>query len=77
MSLNILFDNGTHKVESAGVPYVPTKEDTERQWRDDELSRTDELVKLPDYPVDLLPYRDALRAYPQQVDFPNNERPTI
>lgn len=53
------------------------KEDTERQWRDNELLRTDELVKLPDYPVDLLPYRASLRAYPQQVSFPNGTRPAI
>lgn len=49
----------------------------ERQWRDAELSRTDKLVKLPDYPVDLLPYRALLRDYPQQPDFPNGTRPTM
>lgn len=58
--------------------YSPEKkEDTERYWRDSELLRTDELVKLPDYPVDLLPYRIALRDYPGQVDFPNGARPSI
>ncbi len=54
-----------------------SKETLERQWRDSELLRTDELVKLPDYPVDLLPYRQLLRDYPQQPDFPNVTRPTI
>lgn len=67
----------THKVESVGTLYAPTKEDTERQWRDGELVRTDELVKLPDYPVDLLPYRAELRDYPQQADFPNGTRPAL
>ena len=77
MSLNTIFNNGTHKIESAGTLYIPTKEDTERAWRDGELLRTDALVKLPDYPVDLLPYRAALRVYPEQADFPNGTRPVI
>ncbi len=77
MSLNTIFESDTHKVESAGVLYIPTKEDIERQWRDSELLRTDELVKLPDYPVDLSPYRAALRDYPQQPDFPNGVRPSL
>lgn len=67
----------THKIESDGVIYIPTKEDTERKWRDSELLRTDDLVKLPDYPVDLLPYRVLLRDYPATGDFPNGVRPSI
>lgn len=77
MSLNTIYDNGKHKIESAGVIHIPTKEDIEREWRDNELLRTDELVKLPDYPVDLLPYRATLRDYPQQPDFPNGARPSL
>ena len=53
------------------------KETIERQWRDAELLRTDELVKLPDYPVDLLPYRVELRDYPDQPGFPDGERPSL
>ena len=75
--MNIISQTATHKVESSGVLYVPTKTDTERAWRDSELLRTDELVKLPDYPVDLLPYRVLLRDYPASIDFPNGERPTL
>jgi len=75
--MNIILETATHKIESSGVLYVPTKEDIERQWRDSELLRTDELVKLPDYPVDLLPYRISLRDYPAQSGFPNGTRPTI
>ena len=56
--------------------YQVSIEFTERTWRDSELVRTDELVKLPDYPIDLLPYRVALRDYPAQPDFPNSTRPT-
>jgi len=54
-----------------------SKSNTEREWRDSELLRTDGLVKLPDYPVDLLAYRLELRDYPAQSDFPNGTRPTI
>ena len=75
--MNTLLETATHKIESAGVIYIPTKADAEREWRDSELSRTDELVKLPDYPVDLLPYRAELRNYPAQPDFPNGTRPTL
>ena len=54
-----------------------SNESIERQWRDSELLRTDEIVKLPDYPVDLLSYRTELRNYPAQPDFPNGTRPTL
>lgn len=56
---------------------APDKSTTERAWRDSELSRTDEFVKLPDYPVDLLPYRVELRDYPAKFDFPNGDRPIV
>ena len=75
--MNIISQTVTHKIESAGVLYVPNKEDTERNWRDSELLRTDALVMLPDYPIDLIGYRAALRAYPDQVDFPTGDRPIL
>lgn len=75
--MNIILETATHKIESAGVIYTPTKSDLEREWRDSELIRTDELVKLPDYPIDLLPYRVELRDYPVSANFPNGTRPTI
>jgi len=55
----------------------PDKSVIERQWRDSELSRTDKLIILPDYPIDLRAYRMELRDYPQQSDFPNGTRPTL
>lgn len=55
----------------------PDKSITERQWRDSELLRTDKLIILPDYPVDLLPYRMKLRDYPDKFDFPNGDRPAM
>jgi len=56
---------------------VILKEHDERSWRDSELIRTDELVKLPDFPQDLLAYRQLLREYPQSNNFPNGVRPII
>lgn len=62
----------------------PTEEDIlqqkiseEKSWRNEELVRTDALVILPDYPYSeqLLTYRQELRDYPQQEDFPNGTRP--
>ncbi len=73
--MNIISETATHKVESAGTLYVPSKSDLEREWRDSELLRTDDLVILPDYPTDLLAYRISLRNYPASDNFPNGTRP--
>lgn len=73
--MNTILETNTHKIETVGTLYVPTKGDTERQWRDSELLRTDRFVVIPDYPTDLLTYRAALRDYPSQPDFPNGTRP--
>ena len=64
-------------VNGAFVPPVINKEVEERKWRDSELSRTDSLVMLPDYPVDLLAYRVLLRNYPDSDNFPNGTRPAL
>jgi len=74
--MNIISETPTHKIESSGTVYTPTKADIEREWRDSELLRTDRFVVIPDYPTDLLTYRAELRAYPGQSDFPNGTRPT-
>lgn len=57
---------------------VKTKEEEEREWRDSELSRTDSLMLLPDYPYkkQLTVYRQALRGWPATEDFPDT-RPTL
>ena len=77
MTLNTIYETKSHSAKTQGIVYAQTKEDTERKWRDDELKRTDELMLLPDYPVDLTVYRQELRDYPSQPDYPNGERPTI
>jgi len=49
----------------------------EKIWRDYELSSSDFIVPLIDHPkhAAYLVYRQELRDYPQQADFPNGTRP--
>lgn len=57
--------------------YEKSKADIERDWRDSELLRTDRFAAVNDYsdPVGIAAYRQALKDYPQQPDFPNGTRP--
>jgi hypothetical protein len=50
----------------------------EIEWRDSELTKTDSLILLPDYPYkeQLTAYRQALRDWPATEDFPDT-RPTL
>ena len=54
------------------------KEITEREWRDSELLRTDRFAAVNDYSdaTGLATYRQELKDYPQQPDFPDGARPT-
>lgn len=49
----------------------------ERAWRDQELFATDYIVPLVDHPkhYEYMMYRQELRDYPSQSDFPNGQRP--
>ena len=49
----------------------------EKNWRNNELSESDWIVQTPDHPKrDLyITYRQELRDYPSQEDFPNGTRP--
>jgi len=49
----------------------------ERSWRDNELASTDFIVPLVDHPKHnaYMIYRQLLREYPNQADFPNGQRP--
>lgn len=53
-------------------------EDTEREWRNNELANSDAIIKVGDHPERLKYelYRELLRDWPQTVDFPNT-RPTL
>ena len=77
--MNVIFETSTHKTESVGTLYIPEKSDTERNWRDSELLRTDALYLLDDYPAsaELKAYRRKLRNYPGTNNFPNGDRPIL
>lgn len=49
----------------------------ERGWRDSKLQATDFIVPLTDHPkhAAYMTYRQELRDYPAQSDFPNGTRP--
>ena len=49
-----------------------------REWRDQELARTDVLILLPDHPDkdNLTAYRQKLRDWPSTGDFPDT-KPTL
>jgi hypothetical protein len=77
------YDNGTF-TEKHFYKYNPTeeqllkeKESGEREWRDRELASTDFIVPLVDHPKHsvYMTYRQELRDYPNQADFPNGTRP--
>ncbi len=54
------------------------KEAEARQWRDAELSFTDQASQTPDWPNrdNILSYRAALRDWPSTEDFPDT-KPTL
>ncbi len=58
-------------------PTTEEKIEEERQWRDVELKNTDWIVPVTDHPQHdaYLTYRQELRDYPSQSDFPNGTRP--
>lgn len=62
----------------------PTEEDLlehkkqlEKDWRNQELFATDYIVPTTDHPkhAAYMTYRQELRDYPSQPDFPNGQRP--
>jgi hypothetical protein len=52
-----------------------TKE--EKEWRDSELKASDFIIPLTDHPQHsvYIVFRQELRDYPSQLDFPNSTRP--
>lgn len=66
----------TYDAETGTFAFTQAQiEDQERAWRNAELSRTDTLMLLPDYPGKeaLMTYRQALRNWPNTSDFPNTK----
>jgi hypothetical protein len=56
---------------------LEAKKQDEREWRDQELINTDWIVPVVDHPKHsvYMAYRQELRDYPSQPDFPNGKRP--
>lgn len=79
--LKYTYPNGAIEIKTYTKPYELTQEDIaneERLWRNSELKGTDWIVSVTDHPqhAAYLVYREELRNYPQQADFPNGDRPT-
>ena len=64
-------------VFSAPVKTLEEKTAEEKFWRDYELKASDFIVPLTDHPqhAAYMTYRQELRDYPAQEDFPNGTRP--
>lgn len=64
-------------VFSAPVKTLEEKTAEEKEWRDSELQSSDFIVPLTDHPkhAAYMAYRQELRDYPAQTDFPNGTRP--
>jgi len=64
-------------VFSAPVKTLEEKTAEEKFWRDSELQSSDFIVPLTDHPqhAAYMTYRQELRDYPAQADFPNGTRP--
>jgi len=62
----------------APTPVEPTAEETERMWRDSELSATDYIMPLSDHPQRdaYITYRESLRQWPSTSLFPTT-RPEL
>ena len=75
--LRYVYDNGTTLEKTHHDP-MPTTEEIEaeaREWRDSELSSTDNVAQTPDYPNRdaLLTYRQELRDWPSTDTFPDTK----
>ena len=66
-----------NSVFSAPIKTLEEKTAEEKWWRDSELQASDYIVPLTDHPqhAAYMTYRQELRDYPAQPDFPNGTRP--
>lgn len=76
--MKTLLKTDTHEIKVAYVSPEKEKEGKERVWRDSELLRTDAMLQSDRQNYqEILTYREELRAYPQQPDFPDGSRPIL
>ena len=74
VAIGFSYANG---VFSAPIKTLEEKTAEEKEWRDMELKASDFIVPLTDHPqhAAYMAYRQELRDYPAQADFPNGTRP--
>ena len=74
VGIGYTYDNG---VFSAPVKTLEEKTAEEKFWRDLELKESDFIAPLTDHPKHsaYMVFRQELRDYPSQSDFPNGTRP--
>ena len=74
VAIGFSYANG---VFTAPVKTLEEKTAEEKRWRDNELQASDFIVPLTDHPkhAAYMTYRQELRDYPAQQDFPNGTRP--
>lgn len=74
VAIGFSYANG---VFSAPIKTLEEKTAEEKFWRDLELKASDFIVPLTDHPkhAAYIAYRQELRDYPAQEDFPNGTRP--
>ena len=60
-------------------PLALSAEKEARQWRDGELSNTDYVVGISDFPNrnNVLAYRVSLRDWPSTSEFPSGKKPEL
>lgn len=77
--MKTIFESATHKMEVPDNAIINDPSISERTWRDSELLRTDNLMLLDDYPQKgtLTTYREKLRHYPEDANFPHGDRPNL
>lgn len=75
--LKYTYDNGSTEKKHYWELIPEDKNVVERGWRDSELKESDFIVPLTDHPQHsaYMTYRQELRDYPSQSDFPNGTRP--
>lgn len=75
--LKYTYSNGSTEKKYYWDPVPEDKAAKEKEWRDSELQSSDFIVPLTDHPkhAAYMTYRQELRDYPAQQDFPNGTRP--
>lgn len=76
---DVTADGGSYALVTYPAPSEAEIASFHRDWRNDELAKTDFIVPLSDHPQRdaYLTYRQALRQWPETSEFPTGTRPTL